>query len=262
MAAPKLPAPSPLRPPEICVDLLRRLTSGESGAEAIAPDAQDCLIAHDLALRGADNRLLITEAGRAYLDRASVAARGGIDPYAGQHLSLAMRTIVGPQGRVSVRTNDAESPLVWLARRKGKDGRPLVSPHELLAGERLRADFTQALLMPRTTSNWDLAVSREGRPSGSSLSLTDTAIAARQRVRQALDAVGPEFSGLLLDVCCFLKGLEDVERERTWPRGSVRVVLRLGLARLARHYGYDERAIGKASAPVRRWQEANANDAM
>jgi hypothetical protein len=262
MTAPKSSAPSPLRPPEICVDLLRRLALAENGAETILPDEQDCLIAHDLALRSADNRLLITEAGRAYLGRASIAACSGIDPHAGQHLSLTTRTIVGPQGRVSVRTNDAESPLVWLSRRKGKDGRPLVSPHELLAGERLRADFTQAQLMPRTTSNWDLALSREGRPSGSSLSLTDTVIAARQRVRQALDAVGPEFSGLLLDVCCFLKGLEDVERERTWPRGSVRVVLRLGLARLARHYGYDERAIGKTSAPIRRWQEANANDAM
>lgn len=260
MVAPKSPARSPLRPPQFCIDLLRRLSAGGAAAATISPREQQCLIAHDLAQRGSGNRLIITEAGQAHLGRANFIGPSAVDPYVGQHVSLATRTIVGPRGRVNVLSNEAESPLVWLARRKGKDGRPLVSPHELLAGERLRTDFTQAQLMPRTTSNWDLALSREGRCGGSSGWLADAAIAARQRVRQALTAVGPEFSGLLLDVCCFLKGLEDIERERAWPRGCVRIVLRLGLTRLARHYGYDEQAVGKASGPVRRWQDAGTGD--
>ena len=91
---------------------------------------------------------------------------------------------------------------------------------------------------------------------------TETVIAARQRVRHALDAAGPEFTGLLLDVCCFLKGLEDVERERRWPPRSGKVVLQLGLDRLARHYGYAAQAHGAAHAAVRTWLAPDAEFAL
>ena len=109
---------------------------------------------------------------------------------------------------MGVTVDDAESPLAWLARRRGRDGRTLIEPHQLQAGERLRADFTRANLMQRTTSNWASPISSDRRGAGGdrSSAFTETMIAARQRVHQALDAVGPEFSGLLLDVCCFLNG--------------------------------------------------------
>ncbi|MGE5164389.1 MAG: DUF6456 domain-containing protein [Sphingobacteriales bacterium] len=114
--------------------------------------------------------------------------------------------------------DENESPLVWLARRRGRDGRVMIETHQLQAGERLRADFRRAHLMPRTSSNWSNPIPSRRRASGRQAApLTETIIAARQRVHHALDAVGLEFSGLLLDVCCFLKGLEDVERERVWP---------------------------------------------
>jgi hypothetical protein len=187
------------------------------------------------------------------LDPARQDRSSEIDPLRAQHLALAARMAMGPDGLTKVLVDDGESPLMWLARRKGKDGHALIAPHHLLAGERLRCDFTCAQLMPRTTSNWDLSISRERRSGSPAMTFTETSIAARQRVHHALDAVGPEFSGLLLDVCCFLKGLEDVERERLWPRSSARVVLQLGLERLARHYGYGAEAVGKAGAKIRRW---------
>ena len=101
-------------------------------------------------------------------------------------------------------------------------------------------------------------MAQDRRTGGGAVTFTEAAIAARQRVRHALDAVGPEFTGLLLDVCCFLKRLEDVERERRWPPRSAKVVLQLGLASLARHYGYATEARGNAQAPMRTWRGSDA----
>ncbi len=180
-----------------------------------------------------------------------------LDGFLRQHLAIARREVDTATGRTEVAVDDAESPLAWLARRKGRDGRPLIDPIQLQAGERLRAEFTRAQLMPRVTSNWSAAVA-DGRRAAGPASFTETMIAARQRVRHALEAVGPEFSGLLLDVCCFLKGLEDVERERAWPPRSAKIVLQLGLDRLARHYGFSAEIRGPARAPIRTWLAPDA----
>ncbi|MDQ0347227.1 DUF6456 domain-containing protein [Ancylobacter vacuolatus] len=149
-----------------------------------------------------------------------------------------------------------ESPLGWLARRRGRDGRSFIAPVQLIAGERLRADFTRAGMAPRLTANWD-AVTRADRAGGTAgLNASEAMLAARQRVARALEAAGPEFSGLLMDVCCFLKGLEQVEQERLWPARTAKVVLALGLDRLARHYGLSEAAHGPARARTRAWKAA------
>jgi len=193
--------------------------------------------------------------GRISAARSAVpvlAEEAGIDPLRAQHLHIGRRQIHGPTGVTGVTVDEAESPLVWLARRKGRDGRVLIEPVQLQAGERLRAEFTRAHLMPCITSSWSGSVSDAGR-GASPATFTETVIAARQRVRHALDAVGPEFSGLLIDICCFLKGLADVEGERSWPPRSAKVVLQLGLDRLARHYGLSVVAHGQAKAKVRTW---------
>jgi hypothetical protein len=174
-----------------------------------------------------------------------------IDHFRAQHLALAEQTAETPSGRIVVVIDESESPLAWLARRKGRNGQALISPVQLLAGERLRAEFTRAQMMPRTTANWTAPVA--GSAGASIGGFTESAVAARQRLRAALDNVGPEFTGLLLDVCCFLKRLEDVEGERGWPPRSAKVVLRLGLDRLARHYGLAAEARANQRAEIRSW---------
>jgi hypothetical protein len=174
-----------------------------------------------------------------------------------RHLRPRAHKVSTGGGVSTVLVDEAESPLAWLARRQGRNGRALIAPHQFLAGERLRADFTRAQMMPRTTSNWDNPVaSGRGGPTG--VTFGDVSLAARQRVRHALQSAGPEFSGLLLDVCCFLKRLEDVERERVWPTRSAKVVLQLALDRLARHYGLSAEAVGKSRGEVRTWLASDA----
>jgi hypothetical protein len=193
----------------------------------------------------------MSSAGKSRAAKLPEQLAPGIAPQRARHLALAKRQIVTDAGRVSVVIDEGESPLVWLARRQGRDGRALIEPHQLQAGERLRCEFTVAHLMPRTTSSWDSPLASPGfNPDAAS---TESMIAARQRVRSALDAAGPEFAGLLIDVCCFLKRLENVERERQWPARSAKVVLQFALTRLARHYGYQANTKGAARSAVLTW---------
>jgi Domain of unknown function (DUF6456) len=129
---------------------------------------------------------------------------------------------------------------------------------QFLAGERLRADFWFARMTPRVTASWTAApVSRRERRAtpGVGVELQDHIVAAQQRVRRALTAVGPELAGILIDVCCHLKGLEDAEYAQGWPQRSGKVVLQLALTRLARHYGMlgDGSDACTARAHIRHW---------
>jgi hypothetical protein len=157
--------------------------------------------------------------------------------------------------------NPDESPLAWLRRRRGKDGAALISEAQFLAGERLRADFTFAQLGPRVTASWEFGVGGSGgsrTQPGAGVEFADSVLAARERVTRALTAAGPEFSGILLDVCCFLKGLEQLERNAGWPQRSGKVVLQLALSRLARHYGIEASgAAGPSRAQPRHWGVAD-----
>lgn len=142
-----------------------------------------------------------------------------------------------------------ESPLAWLARRKDKDGKPLLSDAEVSAGERLRADFWFAQMTPRLTANWSNVSSQAGgrrSAPGHGVELADHVIVARERVRLALAAVGPELAGVLIDVCCHLKGLEVTEKSSGWPQRSGKIILQIALRHLARHYGFG--ASGSAHA--------------
>lgn len=153
--------------------------------------------------------------------------------------------------------NQDESPLSRLASRRGKGGAAFLTQAEAMAGERLRADFTRGQMLPGITQRWDGEPRQgRGRARQGAQDLSDSAIDARARVNGAIEAVGPELSGVLLDVCCFLKGLELVERERQWPARSAKLLLKAGLGVLARHYGF-ARDGGRTARRQHRWGAAD-----
>ena len=143
--------------------------------------------------------------------------------------------------------NADESPIAWLRRRKDRSGEAMISQAQFDAGERLRAEFWFAQMTPRTTTNWSsLSPMQRGRRHGatrtSGANMLDNAAAAAERVRRALAAVGPELSGVLIDVCCHLKGLEEAERAAGWPQRSAKIVLQLALTSLAQALRPGDRA--------------------
>ena len=185
----------------------------------------------------------LSDKGREALRRLTTGGRRAIEP--------------PRNGRPGL--NPDESPLAWLKRRRIRDGAAMITDQQFAAGERLRADFTFAQLPPRVTASWDPALGavsggHRGMP-GSGAEMTDNVLAASERVNRALKAVGPEFSGILVDVCCHLKGLEELERSAGWPQRSAKVVLQLALNSLARHYGIpgDDELAHASSTKPRHW---------
>ena len=238
------------RPDPLVEDALVARRGGDGisvGSGRFAAASGRALAVADLATwDAAGTRLTISEAGRARLRRE---ARPGDLTFANQHRDLAVvEGGAGPTLR-----NAAENPLAWMVRRRDRDGAPLIDAAAFEAGERLRRDMTTAALLPRMGA--DLGAPRiDGGGPRDPASAADHVIAARQRVRGALDAVGSDLSGLLIDLCGFLKGLERIEAERRWPARSAKVVARIALGRLAEHYGLEREATGPDRARLRLWR--------
>lgn len=235
------------------------LTATEAGSYSLGSDTcgQEIsatlvrlLLARGLLAAAEGGGLTPTAEARSWLTRQDEVSR----PFVAQHHRLEM-VAASEAGGGSVLINCDESPVAGLMRHKAKDGAPWLAMHLFTAAERLRRDFELGQLQPRITANWSATINMDRRSGDGGLtSLTDMALAARLRVDRAIDAVGPEFAGLLIDVCCFLKRLEAVERERLWPARSAKLVLRLALEALARHYGLEPQATGKAGGrKIRHW---------
>ena len=263
----------PLAPTALC--LLRHLV--RRGARASLIDTAGCDTIVQISVPGGPDRVLCAVA-KASVWLAAVSA-GWVDGHGGDghwRISRAGRTALkkarsaGPEGIQRVTTadipaegtsptpgcNPAESPIAWLRRRKDRDGRPLITAAQFDAGERLRADFWFAQMSPRITVNWSgsgLHGSASRGSPGFGVDMSDNVAAAKERVRRALTAVGPELAGMLIDVCGHLKGLEAAERNAKLPLRSGKVVLGIALNSLARHYGIRNDDGSATRATVRHW---------
>ena len=168
-------------------------------------------------------------------------------PYLAQQSDLASSSITIRGATQPVLKNENESALLRLFTRKDKQGNAWIDAHQFQAGEKLRSDFEKAQMQPRISANWEANVARKNHGGAGLAELSDFALDARVRLDKAITALGPELSGVTLDICCFLKGLEAVEREKGWPPRSAKLLLKTALSVLARHYGLNQNNIGKKS---------------
>lgn len=196
-------------------------------------------------------RYRITQAGRAAVSRMLAEAENAAQranqgfaeaasPFLAQHGGLGAVPGHLPEapgkGRSKARYHFGESPLTALARRKDRDGTPFLSHALVSAGERLREDFELAQMGPRTGQNWDRFLTGAVDESFGPGDAMGGSKPARDRVAGALRDLGPGLGDVALRCCCYLEGLEATEKRMGWSARSGKIVLRIALQRLKRHY--------------------------
>jgi hypothetical protein len=177
------------------------------------------------------------EAG-AFLQRQ---AAGG-DGFAAQHRELAP----GPEGSLRDLGND----LIEKLARAGSGG--FLAPHHVEAGRRVSLWGLRAQLRQRVTMSYDPA-QVGGRRQGGGTDIADMAAEARQSLNRLYAELPRDCAETVVDVCVFEKGLQEIESERGWPRRSAKLVLRIGLDRLAETLGLRPLAEGRARGQVQGW---------
>ncbi len=179
----------------------------------------------------------LTAAGRAELKARMAATPRGMSE-AGARFACADDDAGDDRadGNRRIRYNLAESPVAVLGRRREKDGSPYLHPDFVRAAERLREDFELAQMGTAVAQNWEGFLTggvSGGRGAGHGQTAPRD---ARARVSAALADLGPDLGHIALRVCCYLEGVEEAERRMGWAARSGKVVLRIALRRLARHY--------------------------
>jgi hypothetical protein len=183
-------------------------------------------------------RYFITNTGRAALRRLTAEDDNRASGFAERNAapeSDAGWDIAAIEGitRAPFRYQTTESPLVGLSRRKDRDGNPFLSRELVAAGERLREDYELVEVGMGCVESWDGFMTGEGPLAKDG---SKGAIDAHQRIKDALAELGPGLGDVVLRCCCFLEGLEQTEKKLGWSARSGKIVLRIALQRLMRHY--------------------------
>jgi transposase-like protein len=179
-------------------------------------------------------RYTITPAGRTELGRLVARSES-------RQVALNEGGVDGPCGvRPRMRSAGAEAPLRVLARRKRSDGAAFLTPEMVRAAERFResheiaraggvlGDDAQALLAGRVHVP-------APDPDGTG-AVRPRQHAALDSLLNALRTLGPDLGEVAILACCNETGMEDIESRLEFPARSGKIVLRIALATLVRHY--------------------------
>lgn len=146
-------------------------------------------------------------------------------------------------------TPDAVQRL--LARRGNEAG--FLGDQHGEAARRLARLMRRAQLSQRVTMSYDASHvgGNRGRPVQGELA--DSAAEARRLLGALAQRLPGDCWSVLVDVCCFDRGLQDIELSHGWPRRGAKLVLRIALDQLASLWGLGGVAEGRAQGRQRHW---------
>jgi hypothetical protein len=124
-----------------------------------------------------------------------------------------------------------------LARKRGRDGRLILTAAQVEAGRRLALDYAQAGAGHLSTQKYDAAGIDGGRKTDAQETQILSRITAKTRLTAARAALGDGLERAVIAVCCHEESLESVERAERWVKSSGLSILKIGLQRLVKLYG-------------------------
>ncbi|MEC7760540.1 MAG: DUF6456 domain-containing protein [Pseudomonadota bacterium] len=190
--------------------------------------------------RGRLSRYSITPAGRTELSRLMAQSESRKVASIDDSRPLSAR-LSGQGGARKPRTAGAEPPLRVLARRKRGDGSSFLSKPMVRAAERFRESYEIARAGGAISDDIGDLIEGRMRPMMAS---TDGATAlalprhqsAFQSLAKAVEKLGPELAEAVILSCCKETGMEEIEQRLDFPARSGKIVLRIALNTLLRHY--------------------------
>ncbi len=210
----------------------------------------DAPIAEAMALKewiecdepGRISRYKITLAGRAALNQMVAQHESKLRDYADNSAGVQsgedaaaglLQEDADPRYR-RLRNAFTDSPLAILGRRRGKDGAAFLTQGQLAAGERLREDYELSQIEAHELGAWEQNLWNDIVPEWPE-HLAPGVVAARDRLTRALHELGPGLGDISLRCCCYMEGLEAIEKGMGWSARSGKIVLRIALQRLEKY---------------------------
>ena len=164
-------------------------------------------------------------------------------------------SLASKRGAQILGTSD-EPAIVRLAGLKGAGGKTYLLDHHVAAADHLERLIARAQLAPRLTMSYGNERAGGAASGNSVLDISDSAAQALQKLNRIATSLPADCWNVLFDVCGMGKGLQMIETERSLPRRSAKLILRIALEQLATHLGLDACAVGPKTSENTKWLEA------
>lgn len=187
----------------------------------------NALISQGVLTKGG-NGLLTTPEARSWLKR--------------QHLRLLQEDnhLPQPTGPV-VGANDT---IARLSRANKGEAEAFLLPHHVLVANRVSILIERSRLRPNITQNLSVLRQPKGTTPAGIADLSDMSLDCRKKLTELISHLPKDCAAVVVDICGFDKGLQQIEFERQWPRRSAKLVLRMGLDHAAEFWNINAYAKG------------------